>query len=72
LDIDIIELQRKLEQLQVKGSQDTRPLIQELLETGLPGFERDLRDRQEDLQATPPLLLAVRPPLPLRLLNKQF
>jgi len=38
--------------------QDTRPLIQELLETDLPRLESVLRERQKDLQATPAALLA--------------
>jgi pimeloyl-ACP methyl ester carboxylesterase len=42
-DIDLVDLQRKLEQLQMgKGPADTRPLIRELLETDLPKFERNL------------------------------
>ncbi len=45
LDVDLADLQRKLEQLQ-SGGGDTRTLMQELIETTLPGFERDLRERQ--------------------------
>ncbi len=44
---------------------DTRPLIQELLETTLPGFQKELRAKQADLLATPPALLAVRSSLTL-------
>jgi non-heme chloroperoxidase len=59
LNVDLIELQKKLEQLQIgKGPADTRPLIQELLDTILPGFAKDLQEKQKDLQATPPALLA--------------
>ena len=59
LNIELIESRRKLEELQSKFLQDTRPLIQELLETDLPRLERVLRERQKDLQATPAALLAV-------------
>jgi non-heme chloroperoxidase len=57
--IDLIDLQKKLEQLQPgKGPANPLPLIQELLETALPGFERDLRDEQKDLQSMPAAMLA--------------
>jgi non-heme chloroperoxidase len=57
--IDLIELQKKLDQLQPgKGPPNPLPLIQELLETSLPGFERDLRDEQKDLQSMPAAMLA--------------
>ncbi len=59
LNIDLAELQRKLEQMQPgKGPPDALPLIQELLETLLPAFEKDLRETQKDLQAAPPALRA--------------
>ena len=58
LNIELIESRRKLEELQSKFLQDTRPLIQELLETDLPRLERVLGERQKDLQATPAALLA--------------
>ncbi len=58
LNIELIEMSRKLEELQSKFLQDTRPLIQELLETDLPRLERVLRERQKDLQAAPAALLA--------------
>jgi hypothetical protein len=50
-------LRRKLEEMQSKFLQDTRPLIQELLETELPRFQRVLRERQKDFQAAPAALL---------------
>jgi non-heme chloroperoxidase len=59
LNIELIGSRRKFEELQSKFLQDTRPLIQELLETDLPRLERVLRERQKDLQATPAALLAV-------------
>jgi pimeloyl-ACP methyl ester carboxylesterase len=59
LNIELIESRRKFEELQSKFLRDTRPLIQELLETDLPRLERVLRERQKDLQATPAALLAV-------------
>ena len=59
LDIDLVELQKKLEKLQPgKGMQDPKTLVRELLETSLPGFERDLQQRQKELQVMPPALLA--------------
>jgi non-heme chloroperoxidase len=59
LNIELIEVRRKLEELQAKFLRDTRPLIQELLEADLPRLERVLRERKKDLQATPAKLLAV-------------
>jgi pimeloyl-ACP methyl ester carboxylesterase len=59
LDIDSVELQKKLEQLHPgKGPQDSKALVQELLEATLPGFERDLRERQQKLQVMPAALIA--------------
>lgn len=59
LNIDLTDLQKKLEQL-VPGKRplDPRQLIQELLETSLPGFERDLREMQKTVQSRPPALAA--------------
>ncbi|HKX00113.1 MAG TPA: alpha/beta hydrolase [Bryobacteraceae bacterium] len=66
LDIDLVELQKKLEQLQPgKGHQDPKALVHELLETTLPGFERDLREREKTLQVTPAALLAAQESSPL-------
>jgi pimeloyl-ACP methyl ester carboxylesterase len=60
LGIDLIDLRKKLEQLQPgKGLQDPRHLIEELLVTTLPGFERDLKEMQKNLgeaPAAPPAL----------------
>lgn len=64
LNIDLIELRRKLDQL-ANVLADTRPLIKELLETTLPKFEMDLREKQADLEATPAALLAGRSALSL-------
>jgi pimeloyl-ACP methyl ester carboxylesterase len=58
LSIELIEVKGKLEELQSKFLQDTRPLIQELLETDLPRLQRVLGERHKDLQATPAALLA--------------
>jgi non-heme chloroperoxidase len=59
LNLDVIELAKKLEQLQPgKGPLDQRKLIQELLETSLPRFEKDLRETKKGLDAMPPDLLA--------------
>ena len=55
LIIDLNELQRKLEQVQPgKLPADPKPLIRELLETSLPGFEKDLREMQKSLEVGPP------------------
>ena len=58
LNIEVIEVRRKLEDLLSKSLQDTRPLIEELLQTDLPRLERVLREKQKGLQATPAALLA--------------
>ena len=59
LDIDLVELQQRLEKLQPgKGTPDLKTLVYELLETTLPGFERDLQQREKELQVMPPALLA--------------
>jgi len=65
LTIDLAELQKKLEQL-LPGNQprDPKPLVQELLETSLPGFEKDLRQLQKDLQDQPPPPAGPAPPQP--------
>ena len=52
LNIDLIEIGKKLELLRSgTGKEDPRHLVQELLETSLPGFEKDLRELQSDFQA---------------------
>jgi non-heme chloroperoxidase len=59
LTIDLVELLKKLEQLQPgKGAGDPRPLIQQLMETSLPGFEKDLQEMQKNLQVMPAAMLA--------------
>jgi non-heme chloroperoxidase len=55
LNIDLAELRRKLEHL-APGAivpQELKPLIQELLETDLPAFERDLKEMQKGLADIP-------------------
>ncbi len=55
LNIDLIDLQKKLEQLQPgKEPADRTALVHDLLETTLPGFEKDLRELQKNLEAAPP------------------
>jgi non-heme chloroperoxidase len=55
LNIDLIELQKKLEQLQPgKEPADRTALVHDLLETTLPGFEKDLRELQKNLETAPP------------------
>ena len=54
-NIDLIELQKKLEQLQPgKEPADRTALVHDLLETTLPGFEKDLRELQKNLETAPP------------------
>ena len=65
LNLDLIELRHKLDQLAMGNAPpDTRPIIKELLETDLPRFERDLQNTKKDLDATPPAVLASQPPGP--------
>lgn len=57
--IDSLDLEKKLQELLPgKGAQDQKKLVQELLETDLPQFENDLRERQKDLEAMPAAQLA--------------
>ena len=66
LNVDLVELLKKLQQLQPgNGSEDHKALIHELLETTLPGFERDLREEQKDLEAIPAAFIAAQPSKPL-------
>lgn len=54
MGIDLIDLQKKVEQLQPGNRpQDPRHLIEELLATSLPGFERDLKEMLMNLPSTP-------------------
>src|SRR5262249_21982081 len=60
IDIDLRELQKKLMQLEPgKAPLNQAQLVQELLQESLPGFERDLREMQKNLQVT-----QSRPPTP--------
>jgi pimeloyl-ACP methyl ester carboxylesterase len=62
LGIDLNDLRKKLEQLQPgKGLQDPRHLIEELLASTLPGFERDLKEMQKDYTEAPAALPALPP-----------
>ena len=49
LGIDLIDLRKKLAQLQPGNGPQDRQLVEELLATTLPGFERDLKETQENL-----------------------
>jgi len=67
LNIDLQELLRKLNQLQPgRGPSDMKPLVQELLQTSLPEFEKDLKDLRPDLQNEP------QPPAPTADDRKSF
>jgi non-heme chloroperoxidase len=50
LNIDLIDLQKKLQQLR-RQPPEPRPLVQELLETDLPQLERDLQQFQKQFDA---------------------
>jgi pimeloyl-ACP methyl ester carboxylesterase len=57
-NIDLAELRKKLELLQPgKGPNDTRPLINELLNVLLPRFEKDLKKDSVYEDALPPSML---------------
>ncbi len=54
LKIDLADLRKKLEQLQLgKNPANRRQLMEELLGTTLPGFERDLRETRKNLTEAP-------------------
>jgi non-heme chloroperoxidase len=66
-DIDRNSLEKKLTQLRPGATRDPRAAVKELLEMLLPGFERDLRQMQKGLDATPEAAFAgPAPPLPPR------
>jgi pimeloyl-ACP methyl ester carboxylesterase len=49
--IDLKDLERKLQQLESgKMPQDRKQLVQDLLETGLPAFEKQLREMQVSIR----------------------
>jgi pimeloyl-ACP methyl ester carboxylesterase len=53
-DIDLRELERKLERLKTPLDKTARQqVVQELLQDNLPGFERDLQEETKRLQALP-------------------
>jgi non-heme chloroperoxidase len=51
--IDLAELQRKLSRLQTRPP-NSKQLAQELLQSDMPGFERDLREMQKNLESAAP------------------
>jgi non-heme chloroperoxidase len=53
LQIDLYDLQSKLDRLKGNGQTDAR-FVQGLLDEDLPRFEKDLRGLQEDIAAIPP------------------
>jgi non-heme chloroperoxidase len=63
LNLDIIDLRKKIEQLEPgKAPQNPTQLVKELLETTLPGVERDLHELQKNWEAAPP---PAQPPPPM-------
>jgi pimeloyl-ACP methyl ester carboxylesterase len=66
MSLDLISLLKELEDLRPgKGPVDARPVIQQLLDTSLPQFQRDLKDYKEELDALPPALLKAYDSVPL-------
>jgi non-heme chloroperoxidase len=65
--IDLRDLEKKLEQLEPgKQPKDPKQLVQDLLETSLPAFEKQLREMQKNIAAAPaPAPSASPPPRPL-------
>ena len=60
LRVDAADLKKELDRLSMASRpDDMEALIRELLETGLPGLERDLRQSQQALQAMPPAMRAI-------------
>jgi non-heme chloroperoxidase len=55
-DVDLNELQKQLDQ--VRASAYSGKVLQELLNTLLPNFEKDLREEQKNQAALPPAVLA--------------
>jgi len=53
--IDSVEFRKELEQLTTQKS-DPTTFVQELLQTALPGLERDLQEKVKDLQTMPAAL----------------
>jgi hypothetical protein len=71
------DLRQKLEKLQTgNGPADSRPLIEELLETDLPRLQQDLAVRREELDVTPPAMLPMQAqastPTPVRAIRDGF
>jgi non-heme chloroperoxidase len=67
LMIDLPDLERKLAQLHPgKGPTDPRPLLKELLETSLPGLERDLREQLKTMETMSPAAMAAQAAAPVR------
>jgi pimeloyl-ACP methyl ester carboxylesterase len=65
-NIDLVDLRNKLEQFDpLGGPGDKRQLIQELLATSLPGFEKDLRETLKTLPDSPPPQQPGPPPPPV-------
>src|SRR5262245_36959623 len=55
LNIDLNELRKKLALFSPNtGSEEKKQLVQDLLQTGLPRFEKDLQEELKDLQVQPP------------------
>ena len=51
--LDSLDLRKKLEQLPASDPQGQKQLVQELLQSNLPQFEKDLQEEQKKLQLMP-------------------
>jgi non-heme chloroperoxidase len=69
-NIDLADLLGKLKR--VNGPGDARPVIQDLLDAALPAFEKDLRQRKQELDAMPPSVLAAQASAPAPALPAQL
>lgn len=59
LQIDLLNLEKKLQLMQPgKGPNDTRPIIDGLLSTGLPQIQKDLKEEREFLSTLPSDMLS--------------
>ena len=67
LNLDSLDLQKKLDQLRPgNGQQDRKQLAQELLKTDLPRLEKDLQEELKDMEFEPANLLKLQLPAPVQ------
>lgn len=66
LNLDSLELKKKLDQLRFGSGQDPAPVVRELLETSLPQLEKDLKEELKDLEFEPANLRTAKLPGPVQ------